>query len=462
MPKAPPSSLSSRKKFKSSSSAPSGPSAHATSLAQELREEQLRNKFGNVTAPGKRLKQKKRQLDGQDEQGADAPEAGRITSGRNFGSSDAAAKKRFIDPKLSRNILRLAQEQQEEMDAEDAADAEGQEAGGRIHDGASGSAAKRRGFGKSLDFDDVDDDDEDLDGGEEDDGELDEREALSGDEDFEENYEELEIDPEDRRLMEQMEASGAGASSSRPGVVHFGGEYADLERALPTAEGDEPMGGGGGRTLADIIMAKLEEAESKQSSGNGFPLSSNGAAQDRPMPPGINPKVIEVYTKVGELLSRYKSGPLPKALKIVPSLPAWETILYITNPTTWTPHATLAATRIFASNLKSAQTQKFFELVLLDKVRDEIADKGKLSVQLYDALKKGLYKPAAFFKGLLFPLCEVSRIAWHGTSLVQLLTSPSITFSRAAQSPSKKPPSSPPSSQKSQSRCYTLAPRYYT
>ncbi len=118
--------------------------------------------------------------------------------------------------------------------------------------------------------------------------------------------------------------------------------------------------------------------------------------------------MIEVYTKVGLLLSRYKSGPLPKAFKIVPSLPAWETILYITNPATWTPHATLAATRIFVSNLKGHQTQKFFELVLLDKVRDEIVDKGKLSVQLYDALKKGLYKPAAFFKGFLFPLCEVS------------------------------------------------------
>jgi hypothetical protein len=31
-----------------------------------------------------------------------------------------------------------------------------------------------------------------------------------------------------------------------------------------------------------------------------------------------------------------------------------------------------------------------------------------LDVQLYEALKKGLYKPAAWFKGILFPLCEVS------------------------------------------------------
>lgn len=36
-------------------------------------------------------------------------------------------------------------------------------------------------------------------------------------------------------------------------------------------------------------------------------------------------------------------------------------------------------------------------------------NQGKLNVHLYEALKKALYKPAAFFKGILFPLCEVSE-----------------------------------------------------
>ena len=59
----------------------------------------------------------------------------------------------------------------------------------------------------------------------------------------------------------------------------------------------------------------------------------------------------------------------------------------------------------------------FLQGILLDQVRDNIADQekakggktgGRLDVQLYEALKKGLYKPAAWFKGILFPLCEVS------------------------------------------------------
>ena len=121
--------------------------------------------------------------------------------------------------------------------------------------------------------------------------------------------------------------------------------------------------------------------------------------------------------RVGVLLSRYKSGPLPKAFKILPSLSQWPLLLSFTSPESWTPHALLAATRIFASNLDPKQSQRFYKEVLGDRIREEIQINKKLSVQSYMALKKALYKPAAFFKGLLFPLCEVScsgrRIALH-------------------------------------------------
>lgn len=44
------------------------------------------------------------------------------------------------------------------------------------------------------------------------------------------------------------------------------------------------------------------------------------------------------------------------------------------------------------------------EMVLLDRVREDIHETKKLNVHLFKALKKGLYKPAAWFKGFLFPL----------------------------------------------------------
>jgi essential nuclear protein 1 len=43
-------------------------------------------------------------------------------------------------------------------------------------------------------------------------------------------------------------------------------------------------------------------------------------------------------------------------------------------------------------------------MVILERVREEIHETKKLNVHLFNALKKGLYKPAAWFKGFLFPL----------------------------------------------------------
>lgn len=103
------------------------------------------------------------------------------------------------------------------------------------------------------------------------------------------------------------------------------------------------------------------------------------------------------------ILSRYKSGPLPKPFKILPSVPNWPTLLDITQPERWTANAVYAATRIFISS-KPAVAQEFISTVLLDRVREEIHETKKLNVHTYNALRKALYKPACFFKGLLFPL----------------------------------------------------------
>ena len=103
------------------------------------------------------------------------------------------------------------------------------------------------------------------------------------------------------------------------------------------------------------------------------------------------------------ILSRYKSGPLPKPFKILPTVPNWQTLLDITQPERWTANAVYAGTRIFIS-AKPATAQEYISLVLLDRVREEIHETKKLNVHTYNSLRKALYKPACFFKGLLFPL----------------------------------------------------------
>lgn len=100
---------------------------------------------------------------------------------------------------------------------------------------------------------------------------------------------------------------------------------------------------------------------------------------------------------------------MPKAFKIIPSLPAWARILALTHPENWSPQACRAATRIFISNMKPAQARVFLQGVVLDAIREDIRENGKLNVHYYEALKRSLYKPGAFFKGVIFPMLDVRR-----------------------------------------------------
>ncbi|CUA69400.1 Bystin [Bos taurus] [Rhizoctonia solani] len=193
----------------------------------------------------------------------------------------------------------------------------------------------------------------------------------------EEEYEELEIDPEDMTALDALMPSNAETR----------------------------------KTLADMIMEKLNAAEAATEGTEikKIRISTNPNSQEAGPPnpaAGLNPKVVEVYTRVGQLLNHYKSGPLPKPFKVLPSLPQWARLLALTKPHEWTPHAHYAATRMLVSNLKPESVRHYLEGVLLEAVRDDIRINGKLNVHLYDALKKAVYKPAAFFKGIVFPLCE--------------------------------------------------------
>lgn len=131
--------------------------------------------------------------------------------------------------------------------------------------------------------------------------------------------------------------------------------------------------------------------------------------------------------RVGKLLSKYTSGKMPKAFKHVPSLQFWEEVLYLTEPEKWSPNAIYQATRIFASNMGVKKVERFYKFVLLPRVREDIRKNKRLHFALYQSLKKAIYKPAAFNKGILFSLCEVLQVSniedslWSVRSLIRLI-----------------------------------------
>ena len=155
------------------------------------------------------------------------------------------------------------------------------------------------------------------------------------------------------------------------------------------------------QTLASLIQEKIRDKETEISA-----RMTEAASGVTGTTTHMDEKVVSVFKGVAKILSKYRSGKLPKAFKVIPSLSNWEEVLYMTEPENWSAAAMFQATRIFASNLNSSKAQRFYNLVLLPRVRDDISEYKRLNFHLYMALKKSLFKPAAFFKAILLPLCE--------------------------------------------------------
>jgi len=262
-----------------------------------------------------------------------------------------------IPSSLSRKILQEARAQQEEEGEEEMRRKEKKNirfdstTGGSSFARNKNNSNERGGYNNNNNNNDDDDDDWR--------NELSENEEDYDDEDI------VEIDPEDEKLMELF------------------------MKDTPSEQ----------KTLADIIMEKFKEHQEGM-------MDMGGDMVDQSVSKVLDPKVIMVYQKLAVVLKRYRSGKLPKAFKLIPAMQHWEELMYLTKPDEWSPAVMFHAARIFSSNLKDKLAQRFYNLVLLPRVRDDIERNKKLNFWLYMALKKSLFKPGSFFKGLLLPLCE--------------------------------------------------------
>lgn len=270
------------------------------------------------------------------------------------GDQDAEAED-FVDSKASRKILQLAKEQQDEITREE--------------DDEAQSARNDVARFKSIAYDESEDEEE------EDAADISDFEPEG---EFAEDEEEVvEIDAEDAAMFEQYFKKAEGYNS-------LDGSY----------------------NLADKIMASIREKEMQHESA-AVPL---GAAQEEAQNEGVAlpEKVIRAYSTVATILQTWTHGKLPKLFKVIPSLKNWQDILYVTNPEQWSPHVVYEATKLFVSNMTAKEAQKFVNLVLYERFRDNIetSEDHSLNYHIYRALKKSLYKPSAFFKGFLFPLVE--------------------------------------------------------
>lgn len=255
-----------------------------------------------------------------------------------------AEEEEFVDSRATKKILQQARKQQAELNLLD--DSFGPSlAESAAAANASGKKRHRLGYAASSD-------------------ESDEEYREDADVDGQDFFDDIKMNAEDERALEMFQ--------NKDGVKT--------------------------RTLADLIMDKITEKQTEIQTQ----FSDTGSLKFEE----IDPRVREMYEGVRDVLKRYRSGRFPKAFKIVPKLRNWEQILYITEPHNWSAAAMFQATRIFSSGLTQYMAQRFYNLVLLPRIRDDLAEYHKLNFYLYRALKKALFKPAAFMKGIILPLLE--------------------------------------------------------
>ncbi|GJN09018.1 hypothetical protein PR202_ga26985 [Eleusine coracana subsp. coracana] len=170
------------------------------------------------------------------------------------------------------------------------------------------------------------------------------------------------------------------------------------------------------RTLGDIILQKIREKDAEKDS-----LLK------------LDNSIVELYKEVGKFLSRYTSGKIPKAFKRIPSLECWAEVLQLTEPENWSPNAVYQATRLFSSNMSAKNAERFYEAVLLPRIRNDIRQNKRLHFALYQSLKKSIYKPAAFNKGILLPLCREGNCTLREAVIIgSIIQKVSIPFLHAS------------------------------
>ncbi|KAL9258620.1 Bystin-like protein [Drosera capensis] len=194
----------------------------------------------------------------------------------------------------------------------------------------------------------------------------------------------------ERAAFARLEEDGrGGVVGEEEEVVYVSDEKSELGIEWDDYETDEEeerlmesfglLNVGPQRTLADVIAERIKQTDAAVSSG---------------------------MLRVGKVLSQFTSGKIPKPFKHIPSMEPWEEVLYLTEPEIWTPNAVFAATKIFASNMGVKKAERFYTLVLLPHVREDIRKNKRLHFWLTKSLLKALYKPAAFNRGFLLLLCE--------------------------------------------------------
>jgi essential nuclear protein 1 len=120
----------------------------------------------------------------------------------------------------------------------------------------------------------------------------------------------------------------------------------------------------------------------------------------------FKPKLLKVLERASLFLKVYKSGKMPKIIKLMPSLKNFEEIIWLTRPDIWSDQAIFSVTHSFISKLDKNQMGRFFSLVLAPRFQETIFNSNRYSIHIQKTMKMSTRFPSVFFSSVFLPMCE--------------------------------------------------------
>jgi essential nuclear protein 1 len=120
----------------------------------------------------------------------------------------------------------------------------------------------------------------------------------------------------------------------------------------------------------------------------------------------LKPKLLKILERTSLFLKVYRSGKMPKIIKVLPSFKNFEEIMWLTRPDIWSDQAILSITRSFLPKLDKIQISRFFSLVLAPRFQETIFNRDLISIHIQKAIKLSSNFPFVFFSSLILPICE--------------------------------------------------------
>merc|ERR1712004_389124 len=180
---------------------------------------------------------------------------------------------------------------------------------------------------------------------------------------------------------------------------------------------------GQGIRLDDLIKQKMQEID------EAIPDQKPKNAPKQKVS-AFPPEVEDLFRHIGVVMSKYRSGKFPKAFRQIPQLREWEEALFLTEPNKWTAASVNQATKIFASAMSENMAQRYYNLVLLPRVRDDISFYKKLNFHLFEAVMKSVFKPISFFRGFLLPLAKEGNCTLREATILAAILRDNSIFLR--------------------------------